>query len=84
MSAAGPKAGGSIFQDLRTRIDGDVLCDDISRSLYSCGASIYSLHPQAVIRPRHRQDVSRVLRFADNHRLSVTARGAATGLAGRD
>jgi len=41
-----------------------------------------SCEPEAVVRPRSREEVSRILRLADENKIPVTARGGSTGLCG--
>ena len=50
--------------------------------LYSSDASIYQIQPLAVVRPLHTQDVVACIQYANEHHISVHARGAGSGLAG--
>ncbi|MFO0808305.1 MAG: FAD-linked oxidase C-terminal domain-containing protein [Gemmataceae bacterium] len=68
--------------DLRGVLGGDLLLDDIDRSLYATDASRFDVMPLAVVRPRHEGDVRTVVRYAAENSLPVTARGAGTGTAG--
>ena len=43
---------------------GDVLCDDISRRLYSTDASIFQVKPAGVVAPRDEEDVCGLVRYA--------------------
>ncbi len=49
---------------------------------YSCDASQIRGMPDYVIRPENTEQVSKVVKVAYDHEIPVTARGAATGLAG--
>jgi FAD/FMN-containing dehydrogenase len=60
----------------------EVRADDLSRTLYATDASIYRLEPAAVALPRSTSEAAAVLRAAAETGVSVTARGAGTGLAG--
>jgi FAD/FMN-containing dehydrogenase/Fe-S oxidoreductase len=71
-----------IQDDLRGLVRGDVRCDDLFLQLYASDASIYQIRPLAVVRPRSTADVSAVVQYASEQKLSVHARGAGTGLAG--
>jgi FAD/FMN-containing dehydrogenase/Fe-S oxidoreductase len=71
-----------IQDDLRGLVTGDVLCDPLSLEMYASDASIYQVRPIGVIRPRNANDVAAVVNYAAEHNLSVTARGAGSGLAG--
>jgi FAD/FMN-containing dehydrogenase/Fe-S oxidoreductase len=70
-------------KDLRRFVKGDVLCDDLSRTLYSTAACIFQMMPQGVVVPRDREDVIRVVKYAAEKGIPVTARGAGSGLAGQ-
>ena len=49
---------------------------------YSSDASQIRGTPDCVVRPQDTEQVSRIMRFANEHDIPVTARGAGTGLAG--
>ncbi len=60
----------------------EVRRDDLSRTMYATDASIYRIEPAAVAFPRSTSEAAAVVRAAADTGLSVTARGAGTGLAG--
>jgi len=60
-------------------VAGDELGDDYAHD-EALGGSPQM--PLAVVRPTSTDQVSRILRFATDHRVPVTARGAASGLSG--
>src|SRR5439155_11422890 len=68
--------------DLRGVLDGELLLDELSCALYATDASLFRVVPAAVVRPRHEGDVQTVVRYAAEHQIPLTARGAGTGLAG--
>ncbi|HEY1378465.1 MAG TPA: FAD-linked oxidase C-terminal domain-containing protein [Gemmataceae bacterium] len=68
--------------DLAAALDGELLLDDLRRGLYATDASLFEVPPLAVVRPRSEADVQAVVRYAAEHQLPVTARGAGTGTAG--
>ncbi len=70
-------------KDLKRIVRGDVLCDDVSRALYSTAACIFRIMPAGVVVPRDRQDVVRVVRYAAERGVPVTPRGGGTGLGGQ-
>jgi FAD/FMN-containing dehydrogenase/Fe-S oxidoreductase len=72
-----------LASDLRRLVKGDVLCDDISRTLYSTAACIFQVMPRGVVVPKDRDDVVSVVRYAAERGIPVTARGAGSGLAGQ-
>ncbi|MEU4427544.1 FAD-linked oxidase C-terminal domain-containing protein [Actinoplanes sp. NPDC024001] len=60
----------------------DVLTDAAHRSAYASDASLYRVVPQAIVRPRHDDDVAAALRVARELGVPITARGAGTSVAG--
>src|SRR5947209_1394728 len=68
--------------DLKGVVKGDVLCDDVSRILYSTDASIFEVRPLGVVLPRDEDDVRALVRYAAEHEVPLVPRGAGTGLAG--
>jgi FAD/FMN-containing dehydrogenase/Fe-S oxidoreductase len=76
-------AQNGLEKDLRRIVKGDVLVDDLSRTLYSTAACIFQIMPQGVVVPRDRDDVVEVVRYAHQRGIPVTARGAGSGLAGQ-
>jgi FAD/FMN-containing dehydrogenase/Fe-S oxidoreductase len=71
-----------IRDDLRGVVRGEILCDDLSCTLYSTDASIFQVQPLGVVVPRDEEDVQAVVRYAAEHQLPLVPRGAGTGLAG--
>jgi FAD/FMN-containing dehydrogenase/Fe-S oxidoreductase len=72
-----------IQDDLRGVIEGDLLFDDLSRALYSTDASFFEVRPLGIVLPKHAQDVQALVRYAIEHSLPLTPRGAGSGLAGQ-
>ncbi|HVR84937.1 MAG TPA: FAD-binding oxidoreductase, partial [Planctomycetota bacterium] len=73
----------ALDSDLRRLVKGEVLCDDLHRTLYSTAACIFQMMPQGVVVPKDRDDVVAVIRYAAEKGIPVTARGAGSGLAGQ-
>ena len=73
----------AVARDLRARVEGEVLFDDLHRTLYSTAACIYEIRPLGAVVPRHEADVLAVLDYARRNGLPVTARGGGSGLAGQ-
>ncbi len=73
----------SIEQDLKRRVSGEVLFDDISRTLFSTAACIYKVQPLGVVVPKSVDDVVEVARYCNEHGIPITSRGAGTSLAGQ-
>lgn len=63
-------------------IRGDFLTDLEARSLYSEGAGIYRIVPEAVARPADEEAVRTLLRWATEHRVPLTPRGAGSSVTG--
>src|SRR3989442_7861132 len=72
----------AVADDLRRRVEGEVLFDSLHRTLYSTAACIYQVLPLGAVVPRHEGDVLAVLDYARGHRGPITARGGRSGLAG--
>ncbi|MBG0564052.1 FAD-binding and (Fe-S)-binding domain-containing protein [Actinoplanes aureus] len=60
----------------------DILTDAAHRSAYASDASLYRVVPQAIVRPRHDEDVAAALRVCRELGVPITARGAGTSVAG--
>ena len=56
-----------LFEALNNQIEGDVLDSDLSRSLYSSGASLYRIKPRAIVQPQSTKDLVATIRFAREH-----------------
>lgn len=76
-----------MFEELKTKIAGEVLVDDDTLKKYSHDASLLEVRPRAVMMPKDANDVKAIVKFvADNKdkdtTLSVTVRSAGTCMAG--
>lgn len=69
-------------QEVFKGIDCEVRCDELARQLYATDASIYQIEPAAVAFPRSAGQTAAVMKRAADASLSITPRGAGTGLAG--
>ena len=74
---------GSFEQDLRQRVRGGVLFDDVSLGIYATDASIYQIKPTAVVLPADEVDVLAAVKTACEHNVSILPRGAGTSLGGQ-
>jgi FAD/FMN-containing dehydrogenase/Fe-S oxidoreductase len=74
---------GTLEQELRSQLEGEVRFDPISRALYSTDASVYQIQPLGVVIPKHRQDILQTMAACARHRVSVTMRGGGTSQAGQ-
>lgn len=71
------------FYRLKETLEGDLYTDNVQRVLYATDASSYRELPQAVCRPRSKEDIRAVIAFAREHHTSVIPRAAGTSLAGQ-
>ncbi|MGE5253000.1 MAG: FAD-binding protein, partial [Planctomycetaceae bacterium] len=69
--------------DLKKIVEGNVLSDELTRTIYSSGACIYSLRPMVIVQPRRKEDVVQCVRYAAKNGIPLTARGGGTGRAGQ-
>ncbi len=71
------------FNKLANTIDGDVFTGEAIRLMYATDASVYREVPVAVVRPRNKEDIIRLVNFAREQHTSLIPRGAGTSLAGQ-
>ncbi len=64
-------------------IEGEVLLDNLSRSIYATDASVYQETPLAVVVPRNVEDLVKVVTFCNEHNISIIPRAGGTSLAGQ-
>jgi glycolate dehydrogenase FAD-linked subunit len=62
---------------------GEVLSDEWSRQIYSTDASHYEIKPAIVACPKDASDLQEICHYAYSKRMSLTGRGAGTGLLGQ-
>ena len=68
---------------LKESIDGEFYHDLSSRILYSTDASSYKEKPLAIVIPKNKEDIKRVIDFAKKNNTSLIPRTAGTSLAGQ-
>jgi len=64
-------------------IDGDIHSSNLYRTIYSTDASVYSEQPLGVIYPKNKNDIKKIVEFANEKNLNIIPRGAGTSLAGQ-
>ncbi len=74
--------GDGLVQALRRAGVDDVLDDSMTRAAYTSDASLYRLLPQAVVRPRHTEEIAATLAVCRQRGVPLVARGAGTSVAG--
>ena len=72
-----------IFYSLKQQLDGDVFTDNVQRIIYATDASSYREIPQAVCRPKNKEDIIKIIQFARRNGTSIIPRAAGTSLAGQ-
>jgi len=68
---------------LEASLEGELRRDRSSRLMYSTDASIYREEPLAVVYPRNREDLRKLLSFASSFHIGIIPRAAGTSLAGQ-
>jgi len=71
------------FSTLKQELSGDLLNDDSTLILYSTDASAYKERPAAVVFPKHKEDILKVILFCRKHGIGIIPRTAGTSLAGQ-
>jgi len=73
----------TISDELKVIARGEILSDDWSRKIYSVDASHYSIKPSVIAYPLDEFDLSDICQYGYSKNISMTARGAGTGLLGQ-
>ncbi|MEN1783805.1 MAG: FAD-linked oxidase C-terminal domain-containing protein [Bacteroidota bacterium] len=68
---------------LSESLEGELLNDALTQSIYATDASVYRKVPLAVAYPKHTADIQELVRFANTHRVGLIPRTAGTSLAGQ-
>ncbi len=71
------------LKKLRGELDGEFYYDETMRRLYATDASAYREIPLAVCIPKSKDDLKKLIRFANEHQTSLIPRTAGTSLAGQ-
>ncbi|HSY61986.1 MAG TPA: FAD-linked oxidase C-terminal domain-containing protein [Cytophaga sp.] len=71
------------LEELKKNIEGDLYFDLTMRTLYATDASVYRELPLAVARPKHKEDVRKIIAFANKYKIGIIPRTAGTSLAGQ-
>ena len=71
------------FFPLKQILQGDLYTDNVQRVLYATDASSYREIPQAVCKPKSKEDIRAIIEFARKNNTSVIPRAAGTSLAGQ-
>ncbi len=71
------------YYKLKSRLNGELLTDDLSKKLYATDASVYRILPVAVALPKDKADIKALIQFANENNTSLIPRAAGTSLAGQ-
>ena len=71
-----------IKRELEERVKGKVAIDDITCNFYSTDASVYRVVPSCVVRPKDKEDVKAVIKYAHENNIPIHPRGGGSGLGG--
>lgn len=74
---------GKKLAALQKDFAGEILVDDAVRLMYATDASAYREKPVAVVFPKHKEDVKKLIRFAGETKIPIIPRAAGTSLAGQ-
>ncbi len=77
------KAASSLAEALKSRIEGEVRFDDMSRALYSTDASNYRQPPIGVVIPKSIEDVVATIECCREYGAPFLSRGGGTSLCGQ-
>jgi FAD/FMN-containing dehydrogenase/Fe-S oxidoreductase len=73
----------SQLEQLASQLDGEFYHDQLMRTLYATDASVYKSLPLAVALPKNKDDIKKLVAFANEYRTSLIPRTAGTSLAGQ-
>ncbi len=71
------------LKELKSQLEGDLYTDAVQRTAYATDASVYREMPTAVARPKNKEDIKKLIRFANETKTPLIPRTAGTSLAGQ-
>lgn len=71
------------IHNLRTQIEGEILTDKASLTMYATDASAYREFPVAIVRPKSIKDIKTLIAFAQEVKIPLIPRAAGTSIAGQ-
>lgn len=77
----------NVYEKLNNEFEGEVDVSEQTREFYSHDASLFELKPEAVVFPKHIDDLKQIVRFVnanrhENSTLSITPRSRGTDMSG--
>ncbi|QXP62338.1 FAD-binding and (Fe-S)-binding domain-containing protein [Polaribacter sp. HaHaR_3_91] len=73
----------TVLEQLHNSLSGDVLFDNLHKTLYATDASVYRKIPLAVAFPKDEKDLKTLIAFATKNNITLIPRTAGTSLAGQ-
>ena len=73
----------NFLKNLESTLEGELLVDGLTTRLYATDASVYRKIPVAVAYPRTKEDIKKLIFFANKNRVGLIPRTAGTSLAGQ-
>ena len=71
------------LKQLNQNLEGTLEWDLLHKTLFATDASVYKMQPTAVAFPKSKQDIQKLILFAQEHKTSLIPRAAGTSLAGQ-
>ena len=71
------------LRQLANELEGELYYDELWKTIYATDASVYREIPLAVSRPKSKQDLIRLIKFARENKTTLIPRTAGTSLAGQ-
>ena len=71
------------LKTLSTELKGELFFDNLHKSIYATDASVYRKIPLAVAYPKDKNDIKKLIAFANNQNITLIPRTAGTSLAGQ-
>lgn len=71
-----------LAEALKEKIEGEVLFDPVTLSIYSQDASIFEVKPLGVVIPKNTSDLVKTVQLAAQFSIPLIARGSGTGITG--
>ena len=71
------------LENLNSTLTGELLFDNLHKTLYSTDASVYRKIPLAVAYPKDTKDIQKLIDFATKNKITLIPRTAGTSLAGQ-
>lgn len=71
------------LKELSESLNGELFFDDLHKTIYATDASVYRKIPLAVALPKDKNDLKKLIAFANTHKITLIPRAAGTSLAGQ-